>query len=74
MIITDVKYTTTVMPFKISVTKRFAKIDTKNNKQIIKMRDKIGIIKSNFVTYLTTSIRYRLIKNINANNKGRIIL
>ena len=73
MKIIDVKYITTVMPFKISLTKKFAKIEMKKNKQTIKMRIKIGSIKSNFVMSLTTSNRYRLIKNINASNKGRII-
>ncbi len=70
---TDVKYITAVMPFKISLTKKYAKIDMKKDKQTIKMKDKIGIIKSNFVKFFTTSNRYRLIKNINAYNKGRII-
>ena len=68
------KYTAIIIPFKISLTKKYAKIDMKKNKQTIKMRDKIGIIKSNFVKSLTISNRYRLIKIINANNKGRIIL
>ena len=73
MKITDVKYITTVMPFKISPTKKYAKIEMKKNKQTINMRVKIGRIKSNFVKSLTPSNRYLLIKNINANNKGRII-
>ena len=73
MKITDVKYTTTVMPFKISLTKKYVKTEMKKNKQMIKMRVIIGSVKSNFVKSLTTSNRYRLVKNINANNKGRII-
>ena len=72
MKITDVKYITTVIPFKISLTKKYAKIEMKKNKQRIKMRVKIESIKSNFVKSLTTSNRYRLIKNIKAINKGRI--
>ncbi len=74
MRIIDMKYTAIVIPFKISQTKKYAKIDMTKNKQTIKMRDKIGIIKFNFVKSLTISNRYRLIKNINANNNGRIIL
>ena len=73
MKITDVKYITTVMPFKISVTKKYAKIEMKKNKQTIKMSIKIGSIKSNFVKALTISNRYRLSKIIRANKKGRII-
>ena len=73
MKITEVKYITTVMPFKISPTKKYVKIEMKKNKQTINMRVKNGRIKSNFVKSLTTSNRYRLIKNINASNKGRII-
>ena len=72
MKITDVRYITTVMPFKISLTKKYAKIEMKKNKQTINMRVKIRSIKSNLVKSLTTSNRYRLIKNTNANNKGRI--
>ena len=34
MKITDVKYRTTVMPFKISLTKKYAKIEIKKNKRI----------------------------------------
>ncbi len=74
MKITDVKYMTNVNPFKISLTKKYANIDIKKNRQTIKLRDKMGIINSNFVNPLTTPNRYRLIKNINANNKGKIIL
>lgn len=73
MIITDVKYITIVMPFKISHTKKYVKIELKKNTQTFKMRNKIENIKSNFVKFLTKSNRYLLIKNINANNKGRII-
>ena len=73
MKINDVKYITTVMLFKISLTKKYVKIEMKKDKQTIKMRVKIGSIKSNFVKSLNPSNRYRLIKNINANNKGRII-
>ena len=73
MKITDVKYITTVIPFKISLTKKYTKIEKKKNKQTIKRRDKIGSIKSNFVKFLITPNRYRPIRNINANNKGRII-
>ena len=73
MKITDVKYTTTVMPFKTSLTRKYVKTEMKKNKQTIKMRVIIGSVKSNFVKSLTTSNRYRLVKNINANNKGRII-
>ena len=72
MKITDVKYITTVIPFKISLTKKYAKIEMKKNKQRIKMRVKIESIKSNFVKSLATSNRYRLIKNIKAINRGRI--
>lgn len=61
------------MPFKISLTKKYAKIEKKKNKQTIKTRDKIGSIKSNFVKFLITPNRYRPIRNINANNTGRII-
>jgi len=74
MRITDVKYIAMVITFKISLTKKYVKIVTKKNKQTIKMREKIGIIKFNFVKSLIMSNRYRLIKNINANNNGRIIL
>jgi len=73
MKITDVKYITTVMLFKISLTMKYAKIEMKKNKQTINMRVKIGRIKFIFVKSLTTSNRYLLIKNINASNKGRII-
>ena len=73
MKITDMKYITTVMPFKISLTKKYVKIEKKKNKHTIKTRDKIGSIKSNFVKFWITPNRYRPIRNINANNKGRII-
>ena len=73
MKITDVTCITTVMPFKISLTKKSAKIEMKKNKQTSKMRVKIGSIKSNFVKALIISNRYRLSKIIRANKKGRII-
>ena len=74
MSITDVKYIRTVITFKISLVKTFVIIDIKKNKQTIKMRDKIGIMKFNFFNSLTISNRYRLNKIVKANNKGRIIL
>ena len=61
------------MPFNISLTNKITKIEMKKNKQTIKMRVKIGSINCNFVKNFATSNKYRLIKNINANNKGRII-
>ena len=73
MKITDVKYITIVIVFKISLIKKYVRIEMKKNKLTIKMIVKIGSIKSNFVKALTIPNRYRLIRNINAKSKGRII-
>ncbi len=65
-------YNTTVILFKISIAKKYPTIDMKRIKQTVRMKDKIGIIISNSVISLSTSIRYRLIKNIKDSNNGRI--
>ena len=74
MDITDVKYIITVIPCKISSIKRLDKIEMKKNMQTNKVREKMGINKSNFVKFLTISNRYRLVKNISVNKNGRTTL